>query len=72
MGPSFQFYRKYSADIKYHNPHLKMERIKTKEGPMKVQFNVQKGDEKISIDPTEYENVEALKEKLITLGNKVM
>jgi len=42
IGPTFQFLRKYTADIKYHNPGIVIERLKTVDGPIKLKFNVYK------------------------------
>lgn len=29
IGPAFQFLRKYTADIKYHNPGITIERLRS-------------------------------------------
>lgn len=40
IGPAFQFLRKYTADIKYHNPGITIERLRSEDGPIKLRFNV--------------------------------
>ena len=49
IGPTFQFLRKYTADIKYHNPSLVLERIRSEDGPIKLKLTVHA---KNSEDPT--------------------
>jgi hypothetical protein len=34
FGPIFRFYRKYIADLRYHNPHLKIIRDASANGPL--------------------------------------
>ncbi len=34
FGPMFQFFRKYVADIRYHNPQLNIWRNKSENGPL--------------------------------------
>ena len=54
IGPTFQFLRKYAADIRYHSPHVKIERLRTEDGPIKLKLSVFKkgSSEPIVIDPT--------------------
>jgi hypothetical protein len=59
IGPAFQFLRKYTADIKYHNPSIQIERNRSDDGPIKLKFLVytQKSQEPITIDPSEYTGI---------------
>ena len=34
FGPLYLFYRKYIADLRHHNPHMKIVRSATEDGPM--------------------------------------
>lgn len=63
----FQLYRKYIADLRYHNPDLNIKRDATEEGPLIGRIVlVGRGapdDEKV-IECIKYKTVEDLKEKI--------
>lgn len=63
----FQLYRKYIADLRYHNPNLTIKRDATEEGPLIGRIVlVGRGasdDEKV-IECIKYKTVEDLKEKI--------
>lgn len=42
IGPAFRFLRKYGADIRFHNPELKLQRLKTPEGPISLKVSIYK------------------------------
>jgi hypothetical protein len=54
IGPTFQFLRKYSADIKYHNQDIVIERIRSEDGPIKLRLTVltKNSEEPTVIDTT--------------------
>ena len=54
IGPTFQFLRKYTADIKYHNPDIVIERLRSDDGPIKLKLSVYKknSQEPVVIDPS--------------------
>jgi hypothetical protein len=62
IGPAFQFLRKYSADIKYHNPELVLERIRTEDGPIKLRLTVytKNREEPTVIDTSSIKGTEGL------------
>ena len=70
IGPTFQFLRKYGADIKYHNPHLIIERLRTADGPIKLRMSVfQKGNnESIEVEPSLIDGVEKLRAEIENIG----
>lgn len=45
MGPTFAFYRKYIADLRYHNPHLSVIREITESGPLIARISLKKAQE---------------------------
>ena len=65
IGATFQFIRKYIADIRFNNPNIIIERNRTAEGPIKLKFTVTKnnGLEEF-IDPSLCEGCEDIKNKL--------
>lgn len=64
IGPTFQFLRKYTADIKYHNPELVMERIRSEDGPIKLRLTVytKNSEEPTVIDTSAIKGPEGLRE----------
>lgn len=44
LGPVFSFYRKYIADLRYHNPHLKISREISDLGPLIARISLRKGE----------------------------
>jgi hypothetical protein len=65
--PILQFYRKYCADIRFHNPDVKFHRITSKDGPIIAQIVLVRKDniEPIIIDSTKAKSVDELKNKII-------
>ena len=47
FGPMYSFYRKYIADLRYHNPSLKLVREVTEDGPLvaRIVLKSQSGQE---------------------------
>lgn len=70
IGPTFQFLRKYTADIKYHNPHIVVERIRTEDGPIKLRLLIQQknSEEPTVIEPTLFKGIEGLREEIEKIG----
>lgn len=64
IGPTFQFLRKYSADIKYNNPDIILERIRSEDGPIKLRLSVyqKNSEEPIVLDASEIKGVEGLRQ----------
>lgn len=44
LGPVLNFYRKYIADLRLHNPHLKITREISELGPLAARVSLRKGE----------------------------
>jgi hypothetical protein len=71
IGPTFQFYRKYVADLRYHNPNLKIIREVTESGPLMARICLKKSDamEPFVIEGVKCKNAEDLKNKILEFNN---
>ena len=73
----FQFYRKYIADLRYHNPDLKVLRNATEDGPLVghvilVSKSGIKNEEDLTIVSTQVETVEELKDRIVKLNSELL
>ena len=73
IGPTFQFLRKYAADIKYHNPEIVLERQRSEDGPIKLRMTVwtKNSEEPTVIDPSGISGTEGLREEIEKIGRVV-
>ena len=72
FGPMFQCYRLYVADLRFHNPHLKLQRAVTPDGPLIAKIIIEKANnsELITLEGAKFNSVEELRSKLIQINNE--
>jgi hypothetical protein len=71
LGPVFSFYRKFIADLRYHNPHLKIVREITESGPLIARIVIKRGEESepFVIEGGKYKTPDELKSKIVEYHN---
>lgn len=71
IGPVFSFYRKYVADLRFHNPHLKITREVSDLGPLIARITLRRADaaEPYVIEGGKYKSPEELKARIVEYHN---
>lgn len=67
LGPTLAFYRKYVADLRLHNPHLKIHRLVTESGPLIARITLSKGEavEPLVLEGNKFKSAEEIKNKIL-------